>query len=247
MCLRRLPVMCLLLIAALLLAPTIQSNAQDKSVRPGINDSFQDPKVADFVDRFEREGRDAFDHRLEILAALELRPGMAIADVGAGTGLFTRLFAPRVGPSGKVYAVDIAENFVQHIESAAQAEGLQQVVGIVCAADDARLPENSVDLVFICDTYHHFEFPHKTMRSIHRALRDKGQVVLIDFVRQEGVSSDWILGHVRAGQEVFEREITEAGFKKVGQQLDLLKESYFVRFEKVAGQLAASEPAPSQP
>jgi ubiquinone/menaquinone biosynthesis C-methylase UbiE len=131
-----------------------------------------------------------------------------------------------------VYAVDISDEFIDHVEKTAREAGLTNVVGVVCEADDAKLPPQSIDLAFICDTYHHFEYPHKTMRSIHRALRPGGQVVLIDFRRIEGVSSEWTLGHVRAGQEVFEKEIDTAGFKKA-EEKDFLKENYFVRFEKV--------------
>jgi ubiquinone/menaquinone biosynthesis C-methylase UbiE len=159
---------------------------------------------------------------------------MEIADVGAGTGLFTRLFAPAVGPEGRVFAVDIAEKFVKHVEDTARAASLTNVVGVVCRPDSVNLPSESIDLAYICDTYHHFEFPHKTMQSIHRALRPGGQVVLIDFRRIEGQSSDWILGHVRAGQEVFTSEIVAAGFRQIEEQPDLLDESYFIRFEKVA-------------
>jgi predicted methyltransferase len=208
--------------------------AQEKSVRPGINDPFKDPKADEFVGRFERDGRDAYDHREQILAAIGLKPGMTVGDIGAGTGLFTRLFAKEVGPTGKVYAVDIAANFVKHIEQQAQAAGLANVVGVVCRPDDVMLPPESIDLAYICDVYHHFEFPHKTMRSIHRALKPGGQVILIDFHRIEGKSSDWTLSHVRAGQEVVCREVIEAGFKQVEDRQDLLKESYFVRFVKVA-------------
>src|SRR5690606_27412375 len=81
--------------------------AQEKSVNPGINKSFENPNVEEFVQRFERDGRDAYDHRHEVLKACRLKPGMAVADVGAGTGLFTRMFAKAVGREGKVYAVDI--------------------------------------------------------------------------------------------------------------------------------------------
>ena len=216
------------------LAERPRLNAQDKSVRPGINQPFQNPNVEEFVQRFEKDGRDAYDHRNEVLEALKLKPGMIVADVGAGTGLFTRLFAPQVGIDGKVYAVDIAERFVKHVEDTAAKEGLKNVVGVVCDADHVKLPAQSIDLAFICDTYHHFEFPQKTMTSIHAALRPGGQVILIDFHRVEGKSSDWVLEHVRAGQEVFTREIESAGFKQVEQNADLLKESYLVRFEKVA-------------
>jgi predicted methyltransferase len=207
--------------------------AQDKSVNPGINKSFDAPNVLEFIERFEKEGRDAFDHRQEIVAALGLKDGMAVADVGAGTGLFTRMFSPLVGAKGKVYAVDISDEFVAHVEKLAQQQKLENVVGVVCKADSVELPPNSVDLVFICDTYHHFEFPHKTMRSIHKALKPRGQVVLIDFHRIKGVSSEWVMGHVRAGQEVFAKEIADAGFKQIEEKKDLLKESYFLRFEKV--------------
>jgi len=217
------------LVVFLLVVPLV---AQDKSVRPGINQQFENPNAEEFVARFERDGRDAFDHREAIIKAIGLKPGMVVADVGAGTGLFTRLFARQVGTEGKVYAVDIAENFVKHIERQAQAAGASNVQGVVCQSDNVNLPPNSIDLAYLCDVYHHFEFPQKTMRSIHAALKPGGQVVLIDFHRIEGKSSEWTLSHVRAGQEVFCREIVEAGFKQIEDQQDLLKESYFVRFAK---------------
>jgi ubiquinone/menaquinone biosynthesis C-methylase UbiE len=158
---------------------------------------------------------------------------MAVADIGAGTGLFTRLFSPIVGPQGKVFAVDIAESFVNHIERQAQADGISNIVGVVCKPDSASLPPASIDLAFICDAYHHFEYPNKTMRSIHEALKPGGEVILIDFQRIPGVSSDFVMNHVRAGQEVFTKEILDAGFEQVEERKGILKESYFVRFRKV--------------
>lgn len=220
----------LAVIIAVVAAPLF---AQEKSVNPGINKSFENPDVEQFVERFERDGRDAFDHRHEILKAMKLKPGMVVADIGAGTGLFTRLFSPEVAPDGKVIAVDIAENFVKHIEESAAEAGLENVIGVVCGPDSVNLPPNSIDLAFICDTYHHFEFPTKTMQSIRRALKPGGQVILIDFHRIEGVSDEWVLRHVRAGQDVFTREIVDVGFRQVEERKGLLDESYFVRFEKV--------------
>jgi predicted methyltransferase len=218
----------------IVLAIAVPLYAQETSVRPGINDSFETPKVPEYIERFEREGRDVFDHRQEIVAALALQPGMAVADIGTGTGLFARMFSPLVGEKGKVYAVDISDEFIAHVERVAKDLKQTNVVGVVCKPDSVELPANSVDLVFICDTYHHFEFPQKTMRSIHKALKPGGQVVLIDFHRIEGVSDEWTLNHVRAGQEVFTKEIEDAGFTKVDEKKGLLKDSYFVRFKKVA-------------
>jgi predicted methyltransferase len=218
-----------LVVCSLTLLPT---TAQEKSVRPGINKPFENPDLKDFIQKFEGESREIAAHSQEIVAACKLKAGMAVADVGAGTGLFTRKFAAAVGPGGKVYAVDIAPTFLRHIEKTCREGRLKNVETVLCDQFSTRLPKNSVDLVFICDTYHHFEFPQRTLSSIHDALRPGGQVVLIDFHRIEGKSSAWILGHVRAGKEVFVREVTSAGFKVAGEE-NFLKENYLVRFEKV--------------
>jgi predicted methyltransferase len=206
--------------------------AQQESVKPGINDTFKDPNVEEFIGRFEKEGREAFDRREEIVEACRIKPGMTIADIGAGTGLFTRMFAPHVGSEGRVYAVDISDKFLKHIDTFAKSTGLKNVIAVLGRQDSVNLPPQSIDLAFICDTYHHFEFPQKLLASIHRALKPGGQLILIDFHRIEGISSDWIMSHVRAGQEVFVKEVEDAGFRQIDENEDLLKESYFVRFEK---------------
>lgn len=179
--------------------------AQDKSVKPGINQSFENANVPEFVERFEKEGRDVYDNRKKIVDACEIEPGTILADVGAGTGLFTRMFSPLVGPQGQVYAVDITESFVRHIEQASKREKLDNIVGVVCKADSVELPPASIDVAFICDTYHHFEYPQKTMRSIHKALKPGGQVILIDFRRIEGESKEWTLNHVRRSGGLHQR------------------------------------------
>ena len=209
-------------------------HAQEQSVNPGINKTYEHPSIPDSIQRFESNGRDVYDHRNEIVEAIGLKPGMTIADVGAGTGLFTRLFSPVVGPMGQVYAVDIAKEFIEHIENLAHDQKMDNIVGVVCKQDSVELPPDSIDLVFICDAYHHFEFPQKTMQSIYRSLKPKGQLVLIDYVRIQSKSSDFVMGHVRAGQEVFTQEIVDAGFEQIEEKIDLLKESYFLRFEKVS-------------
>jgi ubiquinone/menaquinone biosynthesis C-methylase UbiE/intracellular sulfur oxidation DsrE/DsrF family protein len=213
------------------LLPTMVT-AQEQSVRPGINDSFRNPDVNDFVGKFEIESREVFALRKEIVAACEIKPGQTVADIGAGTGLFTRLFADAVGKEGRVIAVDIAQKFLDHIQRTSREADIRNIDTLLCKPDSTELPPNSVDVAFICDTYHHFEFPQKTMASLHRALKPGGRLILIDFRREAGKSSEWVLSHVRAGQSVFEREINAAGLRKVMQTDDLLKENYFVVFEK---------------
>ncbi len=207
----------------------------EASVKPGINKDFVDPAldIAKYEQRFEGESREVFAHRAKIAALSDVRAGMAVADVGAGTGLFTFLFGPKVGVDGAVYAVDIAPKFVEHIRDVAQKRGLAQVKPVLCSERSVELPDASVDLVFVCDTYHHFEYPKATMASIHRALRPSGQLVIVDFIRIPGVSRPWILDHVRAGQDEVTREIEAGGFKKVrDEDTAFLKENYAMRFVK---------------
>ena len=215
------------------------SNAQEKvaeeSVKPGINEKFLDPnlKVAEWLKRFEVESREVFHAREAVMAACNVKPGMAVADVGAGTGLYTRLFSGAVGDDGWVYAVDINPRFLEHIQARAKAEGQENITSVLSPQDSVSLPPASVDVVFICDTYHHFEFPAATLASIYSALQPGGEMVVIDFERIEGVSSEWIMGHVRAGKEVFRAEIEAAGFE-LDEEVDVvgLQENYFLRFRK---------------
>ena len=89
--------------------------AEEESVRPGINTYYMDPDWQQWVNQFETPGREIYDRRFDIISASAVLPGMDVADIGAGTGLFTRLFSPQVGAQGKVYAVDISRPFVENI------------------------------------------------------------------------------------------------------------------------------------
>ncbi|HZU34365.1 MAG TPA: class I SAM-dependent methyltransferase [Gemmataceae bacterium] len=217
---------------ALLLILALVANAQEKSVKPGINAQFKNPDVDRFQKTFEAESREVFAQREKILAACDLKPGMIVADIGAGTGLYTRLFARAVGDHGQVYAADIAAKFLEHIRKTSRQAGLHNVTPVLCDEDSVDLPPNSVDLAFVCDTYHHFEYPQKTLASLHRALKPGGKLIVVDFIREPGKSSAWVLNHVRAGQGVVEKELSAAGFHKVGEIRGLLKETYMIVFTR---------------
>lgn len=227
---RRLGILTRLLLAlALALAGT--AAAQEQSLAPGINRHYEDADPQYWRRTFEREGREVYDRRSEILAAVGVQPGMSVADVGAGTGLFTLAFAEAAGPAGRVYAVDIAEGFVRGIEARAAAAGLGNVVGIVGEARSARLPADSVDLVLLCDTYHHFEYPQDMLASLKAALRPGGTLVVIDFRKDPAVSSAWVMGHVRADEATVIAEIEAAGFSLLARP-ELLRDHYFLRFQR---------------
>src|SRR5216683_2776519 len=206
--------------------------AAQHGAKPEINSPFLvNPDVARWKKGFENEDREVYRKRNEILAATGVKPGMAVADVGAGTGLFTMLFAQAVSPSGRVYAVDISRAFIEHIGERAKAEGLDNVTTILTKGTETELPEASVDLVYTCDTYHHFEHPGETLQSIRRALRPGGRMVVIDFQKIPGETHQQRIDHTRADKQTAIREIEAAGFRFV-EEKKLMRENYFVVFQR---------------
>lgn len=208
-----------------------QLHAEERSVRPGINSYYHDPEWQLWVNAFESPGREVYDRRHAIVDATGVMPGMTVADIGAGTGLFTRLFAMEVGPRGKVYAVDISRSFIENIERVNRELGITNVQGIVNSAKNVSLPSNSIDLAFVTDTYHHFEYPVSMLASMRHALRRGGRMVVIDFRRDPAVSSNWVMGHVRADRNRVIQEITHAGFRFI-EEKPVLRTNYFLVFEK---------------
>ena len=237
--------LCLVLSLALLAcnaAPKQQAGAETRnailetqSVKPGINKRFKDPEmnVARAMKMFEGESREIFVEKVQIAKALELRAGEAVADIGSGTGLFLPYFSKEVGRSGKVYAVEISPRFIEHIQKLAKQKHWTQVQTVFCTDKSCELGPASVDAAFICDTYHHFEYPRTTMASLHRAMRPGARLVIVDFERIPGKSRKWILGHVRCDKQTVIEEVTAAGFDYVDElQLKGLEENYLIRFKR---------------
>ncbi len=212
----------------------VQSDlAAETSVKPGINDKWKSEEIEPLIARLEEESREIYSNSKLLAATAGPAPGSVVADIGAGSGFMAQHFAELVGSEGKVYAVDINATMMKHLAEAAAEAGLDNLETVVCSEKSVDLPPNSIDLAFICDTYHHFEYPRNTMSSIHEALRPGGQVVLVDFHRIEGVSRDWIFDHVRAGQEVFTQEVLDTGFELVNSHaLPQFEENYILRFRK---------------
>jgi ubiquinone/menaquinone biosynthesis C-methylase UbiE len=201
-----------------------------------INKKFEDPKldVAGFIKRFESEAREVFAKRTEIVAICDVRPGMRVADIGAGTGLFSFQFAEKVRPGGTVYAVEIAPGFLKYLGDQAEKRGFSKVVKPHRGGQESiNLPPNSVDIVFICDAYHHFEKPAAMLASIHASLRPGGRVVIVDFDKRPD-SSEFVKGHARAEKQIYFKEFASAGFTQVAiERSPDLKENFIALFQKV--------------
>jgi predicted methyltransferase len=224
---RRLTRLCLL--AALLAAACLR-----RGPPPGPNDAYRDPRMGAEAWRhfFEDPGRgEIYLARDRILALAAPKPGMAVVDVGAGTGLFSMMLAAAVGPGGRVYAEEVEAKFAGYVAARALAEGHDNVVSVMGTELGVGLPPASVDLAFLCDVYHHFDHPAEMLASIRRALRPGGELFLVDFRREPGKMSPALLQHVRADEATVAREIAAAGFVPISADHSL-QDSYALRFRR---------------
>ena len=211
-----------------------QTPAQPAKSSAGLNDTWKSSDIKPLVERLETESREIYHERAKLAELVAPKPGSAVADVGAGSGFMVMEFARLVGASGKVFAVDINPTMMEHVARRAREQGFANVRAVVTREDTVDLPPNSADLIFICDTYHHFEYPQGSLAGIHRALKPGGQLVIVEFKREPGKSQQWILDHVRAGQPEVTKEIAAAGFELVeALHPAFLSENYLLRFRKL--------------
>ncbi|MBW2190646.1 MAG: class I SAM-dependent methyltransferase [Deltaproteobacteria bacterium] len=205
---------------------------EESSVRPGINALYFQPDALEkYTGVLEGERREVVQHRDEIIDAIGLVEGMVVADIGAGTGLFTTEIARRVEDHGAVFGVDIVPAFLDRIRERAKAEQLTNVTVVLGEERVTALEDASVDLAFMCDTYHHIEYPQTYMHSLFRTLRPGGTLVLIDFERIEGKTIPAILSHVRAGKQTVIDEVSQAGFV-LESETELLEQNYYLHFRR---------------
>jgi ubiquinone/menaquinone biosynthesis C-methylase UbiE len=203
---------------------------EQPSVKPGINDPyFRDDGLDRYTRILESETREIAQRRSDIVDAIGLDEGMFVADIGAGTGLLTMEIAKQVGERGMVFAVDIVPAFLERIRERARAEGLPNVIAVRGEERATGLEPASLDLAFMCDTYHHIEYPVAYMRSVFETLRPGAALVLVDMKRPEGQSSPAVLRHVRADKSTVIAEVEQAGFLFESER-NLLEENYYLYF-----------------
>lgn len=133
---------------------------------------------AGWLERAERKTEERPDL---LLNALQLKPGMTIADIGAGSGYYTRQLAARTGPAGKVFAVDVQPEMLEILKKQNQALGIKNVVPVLATEQHVQLNPDSVDLAVLVDVYHELQYPVEVMTSLAKALKPGGQIALIEF------------------------------------------------------------------
>jgi ubiquinone/menaquinone biosynthesis C-methylase UbiE len=179
----------------------------------------------------ERSSRTVEEHPDQVVAAMALTQDASVADIGAGTGYFTFRLASLV-PEGRVFAVDIQPEMLTILEKRIARRGITNVVPVLGAIDDPRLPEASVDAVLLVDAYHEFAYPFEMMQAIVRSLRPQGRVFLIEYRGEDPRIPIKPLHKMTQDQAI--REVEAVGLRWV-ETRDFLPTQHFMVFEKSAG------------
>jgi len=137
---------------------------------------------ADWLDRNEREME---EHPEAALDAIGIKKGMVVADIGAGTGYFTLRLARRVGPTGKVYAVDVQPEMLRMLRQNASKAMLGNIETVLGTESDPKLPEHALDLILLVDVYHEFSQPQKMLRRMREELKPDGRLVLLEYRKED--------------------------------------------------------------
>jgi predicted methyltransferase len=173
---------------------------------------------------FDDPKRDAWQKPHEVIQALALKPDAVVADIGAGTGYFAVRLATMV-PNGRVYAVDVEPDMVEHLARRAKGEKLDNLIPINGTPEDARLPENA-DVIVLVDVYHHIDQRDRYFSRLRASLKPGGRLAIIDF------RIDSPAGPPKSARIAPDRVVAElkaAGYS-LTQQHDFLPRQYFLVF-----------------
>jgi precorrin-6B methylase 2 len=137
---------------------------------------------ATWLERDKREREERTDLLLNFLA---LRPGMVVADIGAGTGYLSRRMAPLVVPGGKIIALDLQPEMISILQTTVNRSGLKQIEVKQGSVDNIKLPKNSIDMAIMVDVYHELAYPYEVMASILQALKPRGRLVFVEYKAED--------------------------------------------------------------
>lgn len=174
------------------------------------NDKFlkEDLDVALWQERFENRDRDVYKNKAKIVKALNLKPGQSVVDVGAGTGFFLKPIFDEITLNGMLYAVDISPRFVSFLKARGEKEEISNLTVFRGSDVSTNLPDESVDIVFVCDTYHHFGKRDKMLEDFKRILRTGGELVVVDFDLSKKNNS-FVSKHLNESKMSYIKEISK--------------------------------------
>jgi ubiquinone/menaquinone biosynthesis C-methylase UbiE len=180
---------------------------------------------------YEGFNREEWQKPEEVISVLDIKTGDHVADVGSGSGYFTFRLANAVGPSGKVFAVDVDRGMNDYLRERARAGGRMNIDVILAEPDDPRLPPASVDMIFAVNTYHFLENRTAYFARADKYLRPGGRVVIIDFNRRQWFD---LFGSHYTSPDVIKSEMRGAGFE-LKQEFTFLPKQAFLVFSRSGG------------
>lgn len=180
-----------------------------------------------WVRAFEDPQRDEWQKPDKVVESLNIKNGDVIADIGAGTGYFTRRFAVATGPDGKALGLDIEKSMVHYMKEDARKLDLPNYEARVVKPDNPALDDNTVDIIFLCNTYHHIQNRVEYFRKASTSLKPGGRLVIVDFYKRE-------LPYGPPPEHKLSRERVISELKQAGYRLqktwDFLPYQYFLEF-----------------
>ena len=198
----------------------VLGNSQDRYVTKGgdpngINKWYMGRQIAYVMSHYgigwlERPERELEENSSLLIKNLNLKPGMNVADIGAGSGYYSSLISKQIG-KGKVYAVDVEPEMIAFLDARIKKEKLHNVVTVLGTETSVSLPESSIDLMFLVDVYHEFSFPYEMGLSMHKSLKPDGKLVLVEFRAEDPMVPIKEIHKMSEKQSV--KELKAAGFR----------------------------------
>ncbi len=177
--------------------------------------------------------RDEKQKPRELLKAMEVRPGMTVADVGTGAGYMLPFISRWVGPAGHVIAEDIFDDFLASAKQRAHNQKLENVTFVKGTDTDPQLPEGAVDVVLALDVYHHFDYPDKMLAAIYKALKPDGKLVIVEYYkRPEAMPNKRALTHIRLDMPDAIKEIEANHFHLISEREHIPDSQYMLILRK---------------
>jgi ubiquinone/menaquinone biosynthesis C-methylase UbiE len=180
----------------------------------GINKWYMGRQIAHVMSHFgidwlEREEREMEENTSLLLKNLAVKPGMVVADIGAGSGYHSSLLSKMVG-TGKVFAVDVEPEMIAYLNARIKQEKLSRIIPVLSTEQKVSLPENTIDMMLLVDVYHEFSFPYEMALSMRAALKPGGKLVLVEFRAEDATVPIKTIHKMSEAQAI--KEFKAAGF-----------------------------------
>ena len=197
-------------------------------------------ETQEWIDRLEQPDRIAGLKVPEIVSRLGLKPGMVIADIGAGTGIFSRPFAKGVAPSGKVYSVDIDKGLLEYINQRAKQENIANIRTVAGKFDDPAIPAKDVDMAFFHDVFHHIEHRQAYLKTLSNYIKPNGMIAMVEMDKNDPKTPHKDQPEMLVSRADVDKWMAEAGFRPMKEFPELFPGTkWFVIYQKSAQQTSS--------